>query len=593
MKYKTEWDLTHIYKGDYKKAVKKDLQDLKRIYTAFANKYRKDKKHLKNPKALAKAIEEMEKLSSHPASERGYAFYMYRECLNSQDNEAQAELAKLSDFYAELSNLVVFFGLEIGKIDKKLQDKFLKSKELAPFKYFLQNLFDNARHHLTEAEEKIITLKSQPAHGMWESGFSRLLNKQTVSFEGKDLPLAEAQAKWKNLPTKERRELYGKINKVFESVSDFAESEINAIYTDKKIEDKLRGFKTAYEATVKGYENEMKTIKELLNAVNSKNSIAQRFYKIKAEMLGEKTLKYADRAAKVGEVEAKITFEQAVEKTVKAFSSADPEFGKFAEEMFVNGNVDVYPKVGKSGGAFCSTPNALPSYILLNHNDDFHSLTTLAHEMGHAIHAKLSRRQRPLYENHTMSVAEVASTFFENLVFEDALQNISEKDKIILLHDKITDDINTIFRQIACFNFENELHETVRKEGFVPKEKIAELMNKHMQAYLGPVFDLDLQDGYFFVNWSHIRRFFYVYSYAFGQLISDALYARYKADKSKIKDVIEFLSAGGSDTPENIFRKIGINPNKKLFETGLLRIEKSIDELERLWSAQKKAKKAE
>ena len=593
MKYKTEWDLTHIYKGDYKKAVKKDLQDLKRIYTAFASKYRKDKKHLKNPKALAKAIEEMEKLSSHPANDRPYIYFSYRKSLNSQDNEAQAELAKLSDFYADISNLVTFFGLEIGKIDKKLQDKFLRSKELAPFKYFLQNLFDNAKHHLSEAEEKIITLKSQPAQGMWRSGFSRLLNKQTINFEGKDTPIAEAQAKVPELPTKERRVLYGKINEVFERVSDFAESEINAIYTDKKIEDKLRGFKTAYEATVKGYENEMKTVKELLTAVSSKNGIAQRFYKIKAEMLGEKTLNYADRGAKIGQVKTKIPFEQAVEKTIKAFSSADPEFGKFVEEMFVNGNVDVYPKVGKSGGAFCSTANALPSYVLLNHNDDFRSLTTLAHEMGHAIHAKLSRRQRPLYEDHTISVAEVASTFFENLVFEDALSNIKEEGRIILLHDKINDDISTIFRQIACFNFENELHETVRKEGFVPKEKIAELMNKHMQAYLGPVFDLDLQDGYFFVNWSHIRRFFYVYSYAFGQLISDALYARYKADKSKIKDVIEFLSAGGSDTPENIFRKIGINPNKKLFETGLLRIEKSIDELERLWNAQKKAQKAE
>ncbi len=116
-------------------------------------------------------------------------------------------------------------------------------------------------------------------------------------------------------------------------------------------------------------------------------------------------------------------------------------------------------------------------------------------------------------------------------------------------------------------------------------------MNKHMQSYLGPIFDFTPEDGYFFVQWPHIRNFFYVYSYAFGQLISDALYTRYKEDKSKIKDVIKFLSAGGSDSPENIFKSIGINPNKKFFETGLKKIEKNIEELERLWKASKKSVK--
>ena len=113
-------------------------------------------------------------------------------------------------------------------------------------------------------------------------------------------------------------------------------------------------------------------------------------------------------------------------------------------------------------------------------------------------------------------------------------------------------------------------------------------MNKHMKSYLGPVFEIKELDGYIFVRWSHIRNFFYVYTYAFGQLISDSLYTRYKEDKSKIKDVIKFLSAGGSDSPENIFRSIGINPNKKFFEKGLQKISKNIDELERLWKASKK-----
>ena len=586
--YKTEWNLGHIYKGDIKKLVAKDLVIIKKLYLTFAKRYRKDKTHLKNPKALAKAIEEFEKLSIDKAGERPSAYFSYRISLNSQDNEAEAELAKLSDFYANLSNELEFFFLEIGKIPKDLQKKFLLSKELLPFRYFLKKLFESAKHHLTEAEEKIMNLKGAPAHGMWVSGFSKLLNKQVIKFENQDLPIAEAFAKIPTLEKSRRHALHQEIMKALQNISDFSESEINAIVTDKKIDDKLRGFKTPFEATVKGYENESKTVKDLVDAVTKNFSLAHRFYKIKAEMLGDRKLVYADRGARVAKVETKISFADAVEKTINSFSSAHPDFGDFVRECFQNGLVDVFPKKGKHGGAFCSSPATLPTYILLNHIDDFRSLTTLAHEMGHGIHAKYSKKQRPIYEGHTIATAEVASTFFENLVFEEALKNVSAKEKMILLHDKINDDISTIFRQIACFNFENELHLTVRKEGFLPKERIAERLNKHMQSYLGPVFELTPADGYFFAAWSHIRNFFYVYSYAFGQLISDALYENYKKDKTKIKDVIQFLSAGASDSPENIFKKIGINPNKKLFETGLRRIKNNIDELEKLWRKHKK-----
>lgn len=589
MKYKTAWDLGHIYKGDIKKLVAKDLATTKREYLAFAKKYRKDKKHLKNPKALAKAIEDLEKIKSNPAGERPSRYYAYRKSLDSEDHEAIAELVKLSDFYANLGNEIEFFMLEIGSIDKKLQKKFLSNRDLSQFKYFLKKVFENAKHNLSEPEEKIMNLKDLPAHGMWVSGFSKLLAKQTVDFEGKKIPISEAGARIPNLPTETRRSLHRNVISVYKNVSDFAESEINAIVTDKKINDKLRGFKTPYEATVKGYENDPKTVEELVETITKNFHIAHRFFMIKAEMMGEKKLSYADRAAKVGEIETDISLEKAAEKTIKSFNSADSEFGSFVQKMFEDGLVDAFPKKGKGSGAFCSSGvRELPVYVFLNHVNDFKSLTTLAHEMGHAVHAKYSHTQRPLYEDHTIATAEVASTFFENLVFEDASMGISERERMVLLHDKISDDIATIFRQVACFNFEVELHETIRKEGFLPKEKIAELMNKHMASYLGPVFDLKPEDGYFFVNWSHIRNFFYVYSYAFGQIVSDALYEIYKKDRNRIKDVKQFLSAGGSDSPENILKKIGINPNKKLFETGLQRIKTNIDELEKLWKACKK-----
>lgn len=221
--------------------------------------------------------------------------------------------------------------------------------------------------------------------------------------------------------------------------------------------------------------------------------------------------------------------------------------------------------------------------VLLNHVDDMRSLETLAHEMGHAIHSERSKTQRPLYQDYSTATAETASTFFEGLVFEKVFDSLPERDKIAALHDKIAGDVATIFRQIAFFNFEKELHTRVRAEGFLSKEAIAQLLNKHMRAYIGNNLSLTEQDGYFFVAVGHFRMFFYVYSYAYGQLISSSLRALYKAGKLTAEDIDKFLCAGGSNTPENIFASIGVDVTKpSFFKAGLDAVEADIALLESL-----------
>jgi oligoendopeptidase F len=160
---------------------------------------------------------------------------------------------------------------------------------------------------------------------------------------------------------------------------------------------------------------------------------------------------------------------------------------------------------------------------------------------------------------------------------------LSPARQIVALANKINSEITMIFRSIACFNFESDLHAEIRSTGFVPKERIAALHNKNMQAYLGDTFELIPDDGYFFVAWHHIRRFFYVYSYAYGILVSKALLRRYKQDKSFWKKIEQFLSAGGKDSPENILKEIGIDVSKPSFwKEGLKEIEDDISKLEKL-----------
>lgn len=578
----TKWDLNQLYTSVTDPAIELDQKKADAATALFVKKYRGNKQHLKNPAALATALFDYEKLIELPSARAGY-YVFFRKDLNVEDKEAEALGSKLEERSTKRGNQLLFFVLELGKIPAATKEKFLASKVLAPYRYWLLQLFENAKYDLSEAEEKILSLKSDVSHGRWVQATDNILNKKTVSFEGKILPLPQAQAMMQTLPTVRRRALHKAINEVYASVADIAESEINAIYTDKKIDDELRGMKTPYEATIRGYQNDVPSVLALVDAVSRSRKIAHRFYAVKAKLLKQKTLTYADRSASVGEINKRFDFPTAVSLTREAFGALNPLYAEILDKMFAEGRVDVFPKKGKTGGAYCASTVVVPTHVLLNHIDNFESMKTLAHEMGHAIHAERSRTQRPLYQGHPISTAETASTFFEYAAMKHVIDTLSDKDRIIALHNVIQDDIATVFRQIACFTFERALHEAIRKDGYVPKEKIAALMNEHMSAYLGPSVKMMPGDGDFFVTWGHIRRFFYVYSYAYGQLISKALHQKLEKDPSYVEKVDGFLSAGESKSPYDIFKACGLDTKKPdIFLEGLKAIEQDVKELEKL-----------
>lgn len=579
---KTEWNLSLIYKNIKDPRIERDQKQADRIIASLARRYRKNKKHLKDPAALAKALVEYEKIMLLPASRAGY-YVAFRKELNVEDKAAEALGAKLEERGTKRGNKILFFALELGKLTKATQKKFLAAPVLSPYKYWLQQLFENAKYDLSEPEEKILSLKSDVSHGRWIQATENILNKKIVNFKGKTLPLPEAEGRIAILPTSDRRKLYKEVRTVYESVSDVAESEINAIYTDKKIDDELRGFRTPYEATIRSYQNDTDSILTLVDSVTKRSDIAHRFYEVKRKLLKEKQLTYADRNALVGEIRTKVPFKKAVEIVRETYNSLDPKYADILDRLLANGQVDVRPKKGKSGGAFCASGVTVPTFVLLNHIDNFQSLKTLSHEMGHAIHAERAKDQRPLYQGHPISTAETASTFFETAALKRVISMLPKEEQIIALHDKVQDNVATVFRQIACFTFERALHEMIRAEGYVPKEKIADLMNMHMSSYLGKAVKLEQEDGYFFAHWSHIRRFFYVYSYAYGQLISSALHQKLEKNPSLIGRIDGFLAAGESKSPYDIFKSCGLDTKKpEIFLDGLTGIEKDVAELERL-----------
>src|SRR3989344_2096216 len=579
---KTEWNLKLLYKSDSDPQIEKDLKAIEDLCLTFEKKY-KGKPFTKNPQGLLKALNESERLNEFMDSHAPSRYFHFKTALDSNDSKSFSISTKYGQRLTEASNKVKFLGLEIAKVPTNKQKIFLNYPALKPYQYLLTQIFANARYNLSEGEEQLEDLLGQPGYWMWIDTQEKLLNQQTIKHKGKNVPIAKAIAGVSDMVKKDSREVHDKINIALKSISHMAEGELNAVYNFKKIMDKRRGYKNPYSATILGCENNEKAIENFISLASKYFRISHRFYKLQAKLLGEKKIKLADRGAKIGEIKTRFDFPRSVSMLQSALGDFDKEYLGIFDKFLQNGQIDVYPKKGKTGGAYCSGHGQLPTFVLLNHVDTIRSFETLAHEMGHAFHTEMSKRQPSRYRDYTTATAEVASTFFEQVVSEEVEKLLSKKEQIIMLHNKILGDVSTIFRQVAFFNFELDLHEKIRKEGQVSKEDMAKIMSKHLKSYLGDAVEVTDDDGYFYVYLSHIRRFFYVYSYAYGQLISRALYEKWKQDYSYAKKIKQFLSAGGSMSPEDIFKSIGIDTSKSgFFEAGLKGVEKDINRLEKL-----------
>ncbi len=578
------WNLGLLYKSPTDPQIEKDVLEIESLFDSFSKKYDVHKKaYLEDGDALLEALTAFERLNEHSFPKPLMYFYSLKD-IESSNTNAAAQLALLANRFTEAENKITFFLVSLGKISLEKQKTFLSSKKLEHFKVFLERVFGDAVHNLSVAEEQIMNLKSLPAYDMWVMGNEKILNSKTIVWKKEIWPLAKALNIIQQLPKqKDRQALAAKVNEALKMVAPFSEAEINAVVTNKKINDHLRKFSKPYDNTVLGYRNDPESIEKLVKTVTDGFAISHRFYRLKSKLLKLKKLSYCDRGAKIGFVKSAFPFDLSIAALKETLNGIDSKFSAILQSYIDKGQIDAFPRMNKVGGAYCNHGYTSPVFLLLNHTDDLHSYLTLAHEFGHALHSEHSKQQGPIYSGYSTALAETASTLFEQIAMEAVSDKLSDKEKIIMLHDKINDDISTVFRQIACFNFEKDMHDAIRSKGFISHEELAGLHNRNMSAYLGPAFKLDRDDGYMFVQWSHIRRFFYVYSYAFGMLVSKAMLRRYRADKSFWSSIVKFLSAGGKDSPENILKEIGIDTSRPEFwQEGLREIEEDIERLERL-----------
>jgi len=582
-KVQTTWNLKkHFYTSDRDPRIEKDIRKAERTAKAFAKKYRQ-KDFVSTATRLRKALDEYKKLDGMPEFVRPSRYFWFRHELDAKDSVAEKKGNLLEARMTKVVNELLFFMLAVGKIPVKKQKEYLKDENLRPYHYYLARVFIEAKHTLSESEERIVNLYANTSSYMWVSGTSKILSNRTIVWNKEEIAIPEALERIDLEKPSQKQKLWDCILDEFEKIAEVAENEFNAIITHKKVSDELRGYKEPYAATIQGYENDEKSVLALVNAISTKGfALSRKFYKLKAKYQGKKSLRYANRSDSIG-VLPEVPFEKAVEICRDTFYGVKKEYGEIFDRMLQEGQIDVYPKKGKRGGAFMAATVNVPTLVFLNHVNNLKSLETLAHEVGHAIHAERSKVQSTQYQDFSTVTAETASTLFEQLVEDKILEQATDQEKIVLLHDRIGRDIATIQRQIAFFNFELELHNTIRQNGAVTKEELQKMIQKHFRAYLGSGIEITKRDGLSYIYIPHFRYGFYVYSYAYGILVSGIMARRFKKDPSYIKQIDAFLSAGGSDTVENICKSIGIDTTKEeTFRESLASLEEDIKTFEKL-----------
>jgi len=587
---KDEWNLDSL-------TIKDDVdyeeywKGLEEVYRKFITKWKERKDYLEKPEILKEAFDEYEEMMREYAGGGKMAYYYsLKNAQNQDDLEIKAKLNQFEEKITKLGNEIQFFGLNISKIPHEKQRKFLDYGGLKEYRHHLESSFKEAKHLLSNDEEKIMNLKSSTSHSKWVEMVERIISKKSkkvITEEGiKEISFSEIMGLISSTNKKVRDSAASAINEVLREVVDVAEEEMNAILYDNKVTDELRKFKRPDEGRHLGDDIDTEVVDSLLKAVTENFELSKKYYHLKARLFGLKKLEYHERNVPYGRIDKKYSYDDSVRLVTEVFRNLDGEFADIFNSFVKNGQMDVHPRKGKMGGAFCThLGKNHPTFILLNHTDRLQDVLTIAHETGHGINNEMIRKKQNAINFGTpKSTAEVASTFMEDFVLQKLFDETDDEElKLSLMMMKLNEDASTIFRQAACYNFETELHKTHAEKGFLSKEEIGKIFSKHMHSYMGDFVEQNEGSENWWVYWSHLRNFFYVYSYVSGLLISKSMQAKVKKDKKFISKVKEFLASGTSDSPKNIFVKMGIDiTDKKFWLEGIHEFRDLLDETEKL-----------
>ncbi|BBB32811.1 oligoendopeptidase F [Thermotomaculum hydrothermale] len=512
---------------------------------------------------------------------------------NSENQKLKNETYNVARKFAEASS---FIEPEIISLGEKKINEYLENKDLKLYKLYLTRILKEKKHILSKNEEALLAKTSMISDAPYQtySIFSYTdMPFPIVELNGEKVKLNQAAyTKWRSNPDIKIRNIV--FPKFFGTYKSFENTFGTLLYSQVKKDwfyANARKYNSSLEAALTPNEVPVKVYHNLIKEINANLPLLHRYLKLRKKMLGLKELTYADLYTPlVKSVDAKYTYEQAQKIIEDALKPLGNEYETYLHRAFKERWIDVYPNEGKRGGAY-SSGNAydVHPYILLNYNEDYESLSTLAHELGHSMHSMFSNTYQPyVYSDYTIFVAEVASTFNENMLNHYLLIHTKDRDmKLFLLGHLLEGIRQTIFRQAMFAEFELEIHKRVEKGEALTGADLSKIYLNIVRKYYGHDKGICKVDDLYGIEWAYIPHFyynFYVYQYATSLIASTHLAQKViHGDKKDVEEYLGFIKSGCSDTPINILRKAGADLETEIpFETTMKVFSDTMDQIEKL-----------
>jgi oligoendopeptidase F len=577
------WDLADLYAGLDDPAVKADLDAAEREARAFSDKYAGKLAALPGA-AVAQAISAFEKIE-----ERLGRVMSFAQLLFSGDG-ASATIGQFmqscSERVTSISSHLIFFTLELNRIDDAVLEQKLADPTLARWRPFLRDLRVFRPHQLSDEAEKLFHEKDVTGRQAWSRLFDETVAGMRVPFRGQELTVSDVLNKLSDRDRATRQDAGQAIGAVFGRNLKLFSLITNTLLKDKETSDTWRHYPRPGSSRNRSNMVEDEVVDALVAAVTSDYArLSHRYYAMKAKWLGLEKLQHWDRNAPLPDDEDRhIAWDEARNRVLSAYGAFSPELADAGRKFFDKPWIDAVLKPGKSGGAFAhpTVPSAHP-YLLLNYHGRTRDVMTLAHELGHGVHQVLASPQGYLQSGTPLTLAETASVFGEMLTFRALLDAETDpKRRRIMLASKVEDMLNTVVRQTAFYRFESLLHDE-RRGGEILPERIGEIWRQVQTESLGPVFEFTPEYDVF---WAYVPHFvhspFYVYAYAFGDCLVNALYAVFQDGHPGFQaKYLDMLKAGGTKRHRELLAPFGLDASDPAFwRRGLDVIAGFIDELE-------------
>ena len=580
----TEWDLSPLVDGEGDAGVDRILADAGVRAAAFSDAYAGRVASL-DADELEKAMHELEWINDLVGRAGSYASLQF--ATDTADPARGALLQRVQERGTEIETRLLFFELEWAALDDERTEELLQSDGLAFCRHHLFSARRYRPHLLSETEEKVLAEKSISSQAAWGRLFGELVAALRVEIDKEEYTLDVALSRLQSPDRRTRRKAAKAVSEALEPGIRTRGFIYNTLVYDKSVEDRLRSYPNWLASRNLANEASDESVMALVEAVRRRYDIPQRWYALKATLLGLKRIADYDRAAPILREDVTFSFGEARELVLDTYSGFSPEAGRIARRFFDERWIDAPARSHKRGGAFCAyTVPSVHPYVMLNFTARRRDVLTMAHELGHGLHAALAQRQGIFQQSTPLTLAETASVFGETLVFGRLLESADGfKERLSLLADRIDGAIATVFRQMAMNRFEHLVHTCRRDEGELSVDRISELWVETQTELFGDA--VEITEGYR-LWWSYIPHFIntpgYVYAYAYGQLLALSAYGRYVQEgESFVPRYLELLAAGGSHSPETLGRIVGIDlADPGFWDAGLTLIEHQLRDAEKL-----------